>query len=265
MKNLLKKIRKDFFLFLSIIIHLLVFAIAIVLSDFEFKYKKPLKYIEITEIIQDENEILNDSNKFATKNNNTDKESAPKNKIDNFEKPQLENKNSKLFKKNEKSKDKEKKKNTDDLGDLPQKKNEQVAKESKDSIESQESIFKPKISSKDSLKNEETVDLNTKEFKYISYFIKIKRKIEMVWSYPRESYLKGHSGKVRVLMSLNKSGKLVDIRILNSSGYDLLDNEAKDSIIEAAPYPPFPNSWGSLEKLNIRVAFSYTLGSWGFR
>ena len=46
---------------------------------------------------------------------------------------------------------------------------------------------------------------------------------------------------------------------------DLLDNEAKDSIIEAAPYPPFPNSWGSLEKLNIRVAFSYTLGSWGFR
>tara|TARA_B100000424_G_scaffold266413_1_gene257527 strand:+ start:1608 stop:2405 length:798 start_codon:yes stop_codon:yes gene_type:complete len=265
MKNLLKKIRKDFFLFLSIIIHLLVFAIAIVLSDFEFKYKKPLKYIEITEIIQDENEILNDSNKFATKNNKTDKESAPKNKIDNFEKPQLENKNSKLFKKNEESKDKEKKKNTDDLGDLPQKKNEQVAKESKDSIESQESIFKPKISSKDSLKNEETVDLNTKEFKYISYFIKIKRKIEMVWSYPRESYLKGHSGKVRVLMSLNKSGKLVDIRILNSSGYDLLDNEAKDSIIEAAPYPPFPNSWGSLEKLNIRVAFSYTLGSWGFR
>lgn len=265
MKNLLKKIRKDFFLFLSIIIHLLVFAIAIVLSDFEFKYKKPLKYIEITEIIQDENEILNDSNKFATKNNKTDKESAPKNKIDNFEKPQLENKNSKLFKKNEESKDKEKKKNTDDLGDLPQKKNEQVAKESKDSIESQESIFKPKISTKDSLKNEETVDLNTKEFKYISYFIKIKRKIEMVWSYPRESYLKGHSGKVRVLMSLNKSGKLVDIRILNSSGYDLLDNEAKDSIIEAAPYPPFPNSWGSLEKLNIRVAFSYTLGSWGFR
>tara|TARA_B100000214_G_scaffold330024_1_gene270177 strand:+ start:5744 stop:6541 length:798 start_codon:yes stop_codon:yes gene_type:complete len=265
MKNLLKKIRKDFFLFLSIIIHLLVFAIAIVLSDFEFKYKKPLKYIEITEIIQNENEILNDSNKFATKNNKTDKESAPKDKIDNFEKPQLENKNSKLFKKNEESKDKEKKKNTDDLGDLLQKKNEQVAKESKDSIESQESIFKPKISSKDSLKNEETVDLNTKEFKYISYFIKIKRKIEMVWSYPRESYLKGHSGKVRVLMSLNKSGKLVDIRILNSSGYDLLDNEAKDSIIEAAPYPPFPNSWGSLEKLNIRVAFSYTLGSWGFR
>ena len=72
MKNLLKKIRKDFFLFLSIIIHLLIFAIAIVLSDFEFKYKKPLKYIEITEIIQDENEIVNDSNKFAIKNNKTD-------------------------------------------------------------------------------------------------------------------------------------------------------------------------------------------------
>ena len=259
MKNLLEKIRKDIFLFLSIIIHLLVFAVAIILSDFEFKYKKPLKYIEITEIIQDDNEILNDSNKFATKNNKSEKESAPKDKIDNFQKPQLKSK------KKEESTDEEKKKNIDDLGDLPQRKNEQVAKESKDSMESQESIFKPKISSKDTLKNEETVDLSTKEFKYISYFIKIKRKIEMVWSYPRESYLKGHSGKVRVLMSLNKNGKLVDVRILNSSGYELLDNEAKDSIIDAAPYPPFPNSWGSLEKLNIRVAFSYTLGSWGFR
>ena len=259
MKNLLKKIRKDIFLFLSIIIHLLVFALAIILSDFEFKYKKPLKYIEITEIIQDDNEILNDSNKFATKNNKSEKESAPKDKIDNFQKPQLKSK------KKEESTDEEKKKNIDDLGDLPQRKNKQVTKESKDSIESQESIFKPKISSKDTLKNEETVDLSTKEFKYISYFIKIKRKIEMVWSYPRESYLKGHSGKVRVLMSLNKNGKLVDIKILNSSGYELLDNEAKDSIIDAAPYPPFPNSWGSLEKLNIRVAFSYTLGSWGFR
>ena len=265
MKNLFKKIRKDIFLFLSIIIHLIVFAVAIILSDFEFKYKKPLKYIEITEIIQDDNEILNDSNKFATKNNKSEKESAPKDKIDNFQKPQLESKKSKLSKNNEESMDEEKKRNIDDLGDLPKRKNKQVAKESKDLIESQESIFKPKISSKDTLKNEETVDLNTKEFKYISYFIKIKRKIEMVWSYPRESYLKGHSGKVRVLMSLNKNGKLVDIKILNSSGYELLDNEAKDSIIDAAPYPPFPNSWGSLEKLNIRVAFLYTLGSWGFR
>ena len=78
------------------------------LSDFEFKYKKPLKYIEITEIIQDENEIMNDSNKFAIKNNKTDKESAPKDKIDNFQKPQLENKNSKLSKKNEEFKAKEK-------------------------------------------------------------------------------------------------------------------------------------------------------------
>ena len=48
--------------------------------------------------------------RFATKNNKTDKESAPKDKIDNFEKPQLENKNSKLSKKNEEFKEKKKRK-----------------------------------------------------------------------------------------------------------------------------------------------------------
>ena len=72
-----------------------------------------------------------------------------------------------------------------DQGQLPKKVDEKIAKESKDSSESKKSIFKPKITSKDVDENEETVDLDTKEFKYISYFIKIKRKIEMVWSYPR--------------------------------------------------------------------------------
>ena len=105
-----------------------------------------------------------------------------------------------------------------DQGQLQKKVDEKIAKESKDSSESKKSIFELKITSKDVDENEETVDLDTKEFKYISYFIKIKRKIEMVWSYPRDSYLKGHTGKVRVLMSLNRDGKLIDVNIIDYQG-----------------------------------------------
>ncbi|MCZ6864105.1 MAG: hypothetical protein O7D98_00645, partial [Candidatus Dadabacteria bacterium] len=36
-------------------------------------------------------------------------------------------------------------------------------------------------------KKEDTVDLSTTEFKYLSYFIKLKRQIESVWNYPQES------------------------------------------------------------------------------
>jgi len=66
-------------------------------------------------------------------------------------------------------------------------------------------------------------------------------------------------------MSLDKTGKLIDVKILKSSGYKILDNEATKSIIEASPYAPFPESWEGLDKLNIRVKFAYLTGSWQFR
>ena len=63
--NLKKKISRNIFLFLSVIIHLLIFIFAFILSDLDFKFKKPLQYIEITEIIQDSNEIDNDASSFV--------------------------------------------------------------------------------------------------------------------------------------------------------------------------------------------------------
>ncbi len=264
MKKIIKKIKRNIYLFLSILIHTLIFLIALFLSDFDLIYKKPLKYIQITDITQESNEIDNDADKLAQKSNKAKNEIAPKGKIDNFEQPSIKSKKSDLSRKNKEESDNKKKKKVD-FGDLAKKEEEKDEKDSKENIKTEENIFKPKITSKDSFSNEETVDLDTKQFKYISYFMKIKRKIEMVWSYPKEAYRKGQTGKVLILMSLNKTGKLIDVKVLNSSGYKLLDSEAKNSILDAAPYPPFPSSWGNLEKLNIRVSFSYQVGSWGFR
>ena len=87
----------------------------------------------------------------------------------------------------------------------------------------------------------------------------------MVWSYPRDSYNRGEAGKVLVMMSLDSTGKLVDVSVLKSSGFERLDKEATSAIITAAPYPPFPQSWGALKKLNIRVIFAYMPNTWNFR
>ena len=78
MMNLKKKISRNIFLFLSVIIHLLIFIFAFILSDLDFKFKKPLQYIEITEIIQDSNEIDNDAERLAKSSNKALKESCPK-------------------------------------------------------------------------------------------------------------------------------------------------------------------------------------------
>ena len=67
MNNLNTKFPKNIFLILSIIVHLLIFVIALILSGIGIFDKEPLKYIEITEIIQEPN-INNDKAKRLAKN-----------------------------------------------------------------------------------------------------------------------------------------------------------------------------------------------------
>lgn len=265
MKDLLKKLKEGVFLSLSILIHLLIFILAIIFSDINLLYMKPLKYIEITEIESTYNEKENDAKRLAKYTRKAKEEKAQDNKYKNYEKPspkQNERKFSKKAEEKKTTKDKE-------LGDLI-KSDEELKKEDKikeakvDSPKKKSSIFKPQLSVPNS-KTEATIDLNTKEFKYISYFLKIKRKIEMVWSYPKESYNKAEAGRVLVMMSIDETGKLINVSILQSSGFKRLDEGAKSAIITAAPYPPFPQSWKYLKKLNIQVVFVYRPGTWNFR
>lgn len=110
-------------------------------------------------------------------------------------------------------------------------------------------------------KKEDTVDLDTTEFKYHSYFLKLKRQIEGVWNYPKESVMRGEQGELLVIFTIARDGRLEGVRILHSSLHPRLDDEAIRAIRVAAPYSPFPESWG-LERLNVRAIFSYRLGFW---
>lgn len=107
-------------------------------------------------------------------------------------------------------------------------------------------------------KKEDTVDLSTTEFKYLSYFIKMKRQIESVWTYPKESQYRGEYGTLFLVFTIKSDGYLEGVQLINSSGYARLDNEAIRAINAAAPFAPFPASWGGLEKLNIRATFEYS-------
>lgn len=122
-----------------------------------------------------------------------------------------------------------------------------------------QSELPPLMGSRDVKKKEETVDLNTKEFKYHSYFLKLKRQIEGVWHYPKESVERGERGYLNLVFTISSNGYLEDIRIVKSSGYDRLDFEALRAIRVASPYNPLPKSW-DLEKLNVRASFEYRFG-----
>lgn len=113
------------------------------------------------------------------------------------------------------------------------------------------------LGARDVQKKEDTVDLSTTEFKYLSYFVKLKRQIESVWHYPQESRYRGEQGTLFLVFTIRSNGDLEDVQLITSSGFARLDSEAVRAITAAAPFAPFPKGWGGLEKLNIRATFEY--------
>ena len=257
MKKLESKIKKQKFLIISIIIHLLINMIFQNYNLFFKGFQKPLKYLEITEIdIPESNQIKNNSGRLAKDSNKVIKEKIRKSPIKNSNKKSIDSKKSvasnKVLSKEEK-KIKEK-------GDLETKDKSDKKKLADKSSKSTESLFNPGPTDPES-NDEVTVDFNTQEFKYISYFLRIKRKIEMTWSYPTSSLQRGETGQVVLKITLNKKGKLINSEILKSSGYADLDNEAGDAVYQAAPFGPFPSAW-TLNKLNVNITFNYSPQGW---
>ncbi len=111
----------------------------------------------------------------------------------------------------------------------------------------------------EALKEEETVDLNTTEFKYISYFSKLKNMIEMVWVYPYSAIMRGEEGTVTLRFTIERTGRLSGVEVVRSSGVPELDTAAVNAVKEASPFPPLPHSW-KIKRLNVVGEFHYILG-----
>ena len=109
-------------------------------------------------------------------------------------------------------------------------------------------------------KTEDTISLDTKDKRYVSYAKVIKERLMRYWEYPREARENLIEGKVLVLFTLNTQGHLKDIKILLPSSYEILDKETLRTIRTASPFPPFPGSV-TVKRLNIKANFAYRLTS----
>lgn len=102
------------------------------------------------------------------------------------------------------------------------------------------------------------LDMNTSNFRYISYFTGMRKAIEMVWIYPREAVERGLQGEVLLELVIEKDGKVSKVRVVNSSGYVLLDDNMVRTIKQASPFAPLPKSWKK-ERILVTGAFHYIL------
>lgn len=103
------------------------------------------------------------------------------------------------------------------------------------------------------------VDINTSEYRYIGYFTAMRKAIELVWIYPQEATRRGLQGEVSLEFAINKDGRTSQIRVLKSSGYDVLDRAIVDAIKLASPFAPLPEGFKK-NKLVITGSFRYILG-----
>jgi periplasmic protein TonB len=111
----------------------------------------------------------------------------------------------------------------------------------------------------DNLAEGERIDISTRNYRYIGYFSKLRRAIELAWRYPLEAARKGQEGKVLVGFVINKNGNISDLKILTSSGFALLDESVLTAIKIATPFSPLPESFKK-KRLPISGAFNYILG-----
>ena len=101
--------------------------------------------------------------------------------------------------------------------------------------------------------------LNAPEVQFISYFASIKRKIELVWQYPYEAAAAGIQGELTIDFVIARSGTVISIELVRSSGSKILDDEAIRSIRMAAPFDPIPAQY-KIASLQIRGRFVYVHG-----
>ena len=106
------------------------------------------------------------------------------------------------------------------------------------------------------------IDINTSEYRFIGYFTNMRKAIELVWNYPIEASRKGMHGEVGLEFAIQKDGKASNVRVIKSSGYELLDRAIVEAINLASPFAPLPEGFGK-QRILVTGSFRYVLSAYG--
>ncbi len=138
----------------------------------------------------------------------------------------------------------------------PQK--EEIEKETKPQEQIQQD-FKLQEEKEESPKNtsqENIKVINPQDEAMLRYQDMVKQKIESCRRYPSWAKKQGFEGSVYLAFTLLSDGNARDIEIVQSSGFDILDNEALSTVKRASPFLPIPKEFNcSRLKMEVAVVF----------
>lgn len=95
-----------------------------------------------------------------------------------------------------------------------------------------------------------------------SFYKRFRSAVENVWDYPKDAVARGEAGVCLYRIEINRAGVLVnEPELLESSGFDRLDAEAKKAVLKASPLFGFLPEAYRYETLTIFAYFDYRLGN----
>ncbi len=91
---------------------------------------------------------------------------------------------------------------------------------------------------------------------FLRYQDSIKQKIQEERTYPRAALRIGYQGASRIAFKVLSSGRVEDLRLVQSSSFKALDQEALDAVKRASPFLAFPEDLTETEiEIEVDIIF----------
>ena len=98
--------------------------------------------------------------------------------------------------------------------------------------------------------------LNSNDILFGSFLRRFETAVYGVWRYPQEAALKGIEGITPVRISFNRQGEITGVRLLESSGAAVLDDEVFRTLKLIGPVGGFPRGYDK-EEFHLIAFFQY--------
>lgn len=111
---------------------------------------------------------------------------------------------------------------------------------------------------RDQVAEGDTVWMDTEQDLLNSFMRRFRTNIYNVWNYPAAAARREQQGTCLLRITIDRQGNVLDVNLLESSGYAVLDDEAMSAVRQGATYGPLPRSY-THENLKIMAFFQYHL------
>lgn len=105
----------------------------------------------------------------------------------------------------------------------------------------------------------DTVWMDTQQDLLISFMRRFRNNIYGVWNYPESARRQNQQGSCLLRITVDRDGNVTDVKLMESSGYRVLDDEAMRAVRQGATYGPLPRAYPN-EYLHIMALFNYQMG-----